>query len=167
MSNLDVYDPESALENAVRSILNDTLAAFTPQSDPQFQKERPRVEIQCSLGASKNNHVVDIDGLDEYRPREDGWKIRASLVIVTPTPANGDGGQLHRECRALIRRTMFELPWNGQIPALMPNHVIYAPVGHMGTTPTPKPENGFWLTRMDWDLTISIHKDAWAKLDQP
>lgn len=162
MSVETVYDPESECELAIGAQLTNAIATFTPSDAPQFQKERARVEVVCALGAGQG-HMQDIDEdpSGDYRPREDAWAMQFRVMVVTQADIKS-----HRSVLALMRKTMAELPWtiNGTATG-MQNHFIGRPMVHQSSSRMFKTADGLFQTQMVYSGIISVHRDAWDKLN--
>lgn len=159
MSVESCYDIEGDLESAIGPILSATISALTPQDDPTFQKDRPRVEVMVQLGAGKSNHVQLIDdGTGTGQLREDAWDATLRVELLT-----GADIKIHSSYRAFLRDKISNMPALINGITLM-NHVIYYPIRSLGTSPVLTPQAGYYKTVMNYALVVSIHQDAWALL---
>lgn len=160
MSVETVYDIEGELENAISPLLSATISALTPQDDPAFQKDRPRVEVMVQLGAGKEKHMALVDGGDGSgtQLREDAWSATLNVILLT-----GAEIDVHSSYRAFLRDKISNLPAliNG---ITLLNHVIYYPIRSLGTSPVLTPQEGTYKTIMNYAFDVSIHQDAWALL---
>lgn len=162
MSVNDVYDIEGELELAVSAVLNAAGVTGLTTQDPQtFQKNRPRSEVMAILGAGKDGHMHDLsaDTDVEINPVEDAWNISLRVAIITDAAIEG-----HTNYRSMVRYLMASIP--GRINGIsLINHVAHGPVLHQSSTPILKTDEGYFVTRSEFNLTISVHQDAWPKLN--
>ncbi len=161
----DIYDFEGIVEGAISAVFIDGgVTALTSISDPELQKERPRVEVVYSHGAGMNRFVmVTSDGspaiADDPYPfrRESAW--RGSLKIDVITEANPVA---HRAFRSKVRSMMANI-WTAVNETHLPNHKLqFASDG--GTTPTYDSTKGFYVSSLLYNTDLSVQADAWSLL---
>lgn len=159
MSAQTVYSPELELEKAITGLLTDALTALSTNDPQQFQKGRPRVEVMCQLGADRSAHLA----LSQYTGLkddcEDSWAVIVTVDVITDARID-----VHDSCRALARFKM------GQLASLVNgvtllNHVVYGPIRHMSTAMQLNDKDGLYKSSMQYGFDISVHADAWAKLN--
>lgn len=112
-----------------------------------FQKPRPRVECIAIPGASLGQYVLDADG----NRRENGWSASISLGLITDTTA-----ELHEEYVAEVRNLMATAD---QIFGADNDYMPYHEVGRIiteGSEPAITPENGVYVTRLNFSLNFAI-----------
>ena len=80
------------------------------------------------------------------------------LALIT----SGDM-KVHGPYRAFVRYTAARLPVlvNG---LLLTSHVIYGPMVSVGDSPLLEAQQGYFLTRLNFTSTVSVHPDTWATL---
>jgi hypothetical protein len=155
-----VYSPEVELETAITGLLTDALLTLST-SDPQtFQKGRPRAEVVCQLGADRSAHLAlsDFTGLND--DVEDSWAVIVTVDVITDAIIAP-----HDSCRALARLKMAQLPSLINGTSLF-NHVAYGPIRHMSTNMLLDSAQGLYRSTMQYSFDISVHADAWAKLNE-
>lgn len=159
MSAQTVYSPELELEAAITALLTDAFTALSTNDPQQFQKGRPRVEVACQLGADRSAHLAlsSFTGLGD--DVEDSWAVNVTVDVITDANIT-----LHDSCRALARFKMAQLPSliNG---VTLLNHVVYGPVRHQNSNMLLNSADGIYKTTMQYSFDISVHADAWAKLN--
>lgn len=161
MSAQTVYSPEVELESAITGLLTDAFNALSTADPQQFQKGRPRAEVACQLGADRSAHLAlsSFTGLGD--DVEDSWAVNVTVDVITDALIT-----VHDSCRALARSKMAQLPSLINGKALF-NHVCYGPIRHQSTSMALSPDKGFYKSTMQYAFDISVHADAWAKLNQP
>lgn len=170
-----VYDFERVLEFALKTVLEAAqLKAFTSQAVPagnddaqnadlvaqgyellDFQKDRPRVEIEFVCGAGQRQFVPHPDTGVET---EAAWKGQYLLKLVTAADM-----RLHSALRTMVRYQMQKLRGTINDVAPMTLHNLQL-LTDAGTSPVITPEDGVFLSTMNFDIDFSIQADAWAQL---
>jgi hypothetical protein len=181
MSAALVYDFESIVETAAKAVLTSLeTKSFTTTDKPDFQKDRPRVEIKFTLGADLQQFAVvlpDADGnlvniaVDPtvavgvsqqdlfYARRESAWAFNLRFDLLT-----GMDLAQHIEYRAEVRCALARF-WrliNGA-PG-MTRHCVQLAKGGGGSPILVSPETGIMKTEMSFSGTISVQADAWSAL---
>ena len=149
-----LYEWEKLLAATLAGIFND--AELKPKSvvdDPEFQKDRPRVEVYVTAGAAMGHYVLDADGTR----RENGWHGSFSLRAVT----DPDIG-LHSAYIAAIRNVAATLDRLDLTAAGVPLqwHEI-SKVVTAGTTPHTDPTAGEYDTTLHYNFIFAVLPDAW------
>ena len=147
-----VYDFESALETAVKAVFTALdITCFIPSDDPTFQRNLPRVELQVLTGpASGHLQPVTFDSVAS-RLVYDAWD--AVLMIDCYTKANHAE---HVGYRAAIRAAASRIIYL----ATLDYHEIHD-VTPAGTSPTLKPEDGSYQTRLQYTLKFCVKHTEW------
>lgn len=159
MSAIDIYDFESIISRAVKTALEEfDLFVLTIESDPEFQKARPRCEVTYRhLGEASPKRLAVL---------EDGTQrtscFRGELRIHAITDADVQGKIVHSSYRALVRAAIGGLQdrVNGEI--LLLHKIQYVVTGNEETG--IRTQDGYQQTTFPFTLDISIQKDAWEQL---
>jgi hypothetical protein len=178
MSASEIYDFEGIVEPAAAAVLAGlNLTAFTTQGTPDFQKDRPRVEIKLTMGPGLSRFVIVINGVNglvdpsilagltqqqimSYR-RESVWQFTLQFHLLT---ANDIAA--HAAYRAQVRNVLAQF-WsliNGVAP--MTRHAIQMTSDNGSSPILVSPERGMMKTEMSFDGTISVQADAWSALTE-
>lgn len=161
MSVQQIYDFEGVIEAAAASVFVAAgLVCFTPQSDPAFQKERPRVEAIFVPGSSlRRCQIVNSEGATLEASREVAWKGRLQIEAITDSVI-----ATHAAYRAKVRNVMakFAATVNG---VNLTRHAILFPISDLGSSPTYKTSEGFYATVMNYEFNFSVQADAWGALN--
>ncbi len=169
MSYKDVYDFEGAIEKAVSAVFTDQeIVCFTPQGDPQFQKNRPRVEATFIPGPGRQQYILVADdftdGNSDYpHRRESSFGGQLTLSVIT----DGENGMsAHADYRSKIRNVMstFQRTVNGLSASVM-NHKVQQ-IRENGSSNVYGPQEGYYQTTLNYDLEFSIQANAWLQLNQ-
>lgn len=173
MSASQIYDIEGILEAAAQAVLNAlSLEAFTTRSDPEFQKVRPRVEIEATLGGGLGRFVPIKDGAVVTSPtadvtpselfflrRESAWQVRLQFNIITEADIT-----IHAEYRAKVRAALAQLWVSINAPATLPRHVLQLTKDNGSSPIMVQPEQGMMKTEITFDGSVSVVNGAWADL---
>lgn len=180
MSATDIYDFESIIENAVKAVFTAAgLTCFTPQDAAtiDFQKERPRVEVEYQHGVGQNQWHIEQTAPNAFKDRrERAWK--GQLVVALVTEANIT---IHCAYRAQVRSIMAGLwnqingdgaedcPWQYSVNGTptdgkLRNHKLHY-VGDAGTSPIYPMDQGMFKTTMNFNVDLSVQENAWALLN--
>lgn len=160
-AEVNIYDFEGAIEGATAQMFTDEgIVCLTEISDPQFQKERPRLEIEFTLGSSgtmllPERGVVAAAGF----ARATTFSGNLSVDVITAA----DYG-LHRQFKARVRNIIATLARRLNDGIKLPYHAISS-VNFGSAEPMIKAEDGLYLTRMSFDLNFSVQANAWASLN--
>jgi len=154
-----IYDIETAIEAAFKTLFEEELfATYVTNDAASFQKERPRVELMFALGGETGHHST---ASDYYRPDA----FSGSLAVAIITPADDQGTAQHAQYRARVRnlmakcRTRFRSDSEAD-DALLPYHTIMDVV-ESGTAPAYAPEDGHYISRINYELKTNIRPAAW------
>lgn len=171
MSVADIYDLEKAVETAAKAVLVAAgLNAYTTQDTPNFEKDRPRVEIEFTQGAGLNRWVViDPDTgaaptgmqpaeLDLYR-RESAWAC--SIIFSAITEA--DISQ-HAEYKVKVRNALASLWIKINEAAGMTRHAIRMTSDGGSSALQAATDKSFYLTDFTFNGKIAVQADAWPAL---
>lgn len=161
----ELYDPESAIEAAVKSVLEDQgLVAVTVADSPEFQKARPRCEILFQNGAESGHAFI----LPDASIRADVWAGTLQLACVTSaTSAPGvSASTQHRQYRAQVRSVCAGYFRTLKSPEVLPFHIIMD-VEESGTSNEYKPQDGLWASNISFAVKYGIRPDAWPQIQSP
>ncbi len=157
----EIYDFETAIEGAFETFCTEqSMAAITSNTAPEFQKERPRFEfvLQVSGEAGHNSPI------DPYI-RPDSFTGTLTGALITPaTPSDGDGPSLHALYRARFRNIMATARrlLNTTRAGLIPWHSIEDIV--LGSaSPQYKSEDGYYMTQTTFQIKWNIRPAAWPE----
>lgn len=152
----DIYSFETIFAQALQAVLNGRdVRSYTILDAPNFQNDRPRTEIIFVPGSGRgrwNPARADL--------RETAWKGAYNLFLITDANV-----QAHSAYVALVRSIMhgIDTAINGAEP--MTRHRLQAFFRDGGTSPSYKPEDGVYETRMIYEVDFSVQADAWAALE--
>ena len=158
---IQIYDYEKAIESAVQAILIDGgVSAYTSFSEPEMEKDRPRVEIEFQTGTA-TGHRATSDSV--YRP--DSFTGICSITVVTNTSDNAGGAQAHSEYRSLVRFVCAQIETTLTDDAagggtLLPYHSVNRFIEN-GTSPTIHHDSGVLASQINFDVHFNIRPDAW------
>lgn len=153
-----LYDFETALEAAVKSVLNTAgLVAYVSNDVEELQRARPRVELQMIVG-SATDHRTTHDTI--YR--SDCYTGQLVATIVTNS---GDGTAGHSSYRAQVRASFGVVESTltddaADADTLLPDHSVNR-FFEAGTSPTVKPEDGYYESRIAFDVHFNIRPASW------
>ena len=161
-----LYRFEELLSATLKTLFNaSSLKPKVAIDDPQFQSDRPRVEVYIQPGARFDDHyVMDADG----NRRENGWSCAFVLTAVT-----GSDFQIHSAYLAAIRNLAATLDWRDLTvtPADLsfdaPNAFVplqYHEISQIrtaGTNSTLHPEAGEYHSQLHYEFSFAIRADAW------
>ena len=161
MTQDQLYDFCTPLETAIVTVFEaEEFVIWTPLRDPEFQKERTRVEAVVMPGASLGFL------LPEYgKParcgflREKARMANLSVLVVTEPSIT-----VHR---AFVARTLYVLDtlgWAMNETDDMPYHKVQH-VKCNGGSLTHKPGDGSYQTSLDCEIKFSVLETAWADLE--
>ena len=155
---ITLYEFERLISATLVALFNaEEITAYGVGTDPEFQKERPRVEVFLTIGGRFDNHyVLDNDG----QRRENGWT--GTLTLSALTPANPT---LHSRYLAAIRNQaakldQLDLTSAETVSVPLEYHEI-TEVKTGGTAPTIEPEKGYFQTALSFDFVFGILPGAW------
>jgi hypothetical protein len=161
-----VYDYETAIESALEDLfLLEGFAAesvWTPASDPELQKNRPRIEIYCASGQEDGHVYRNADGTS-IRP--DTFSGNVALRIVSNSLAESATTQEHAAFRASARNVMAKarllLVANAAAEDdILPFHSILDVV-EAGTSASYQSEDGYYESTISYNIKINIRPSAW------
>jgi hypothetical protein len=173
VSAADIYDFEGIAETAAKNVLTGMeIKAFTTRDKPDFQKDRPRVEIKFTLGAGLQRFMPVVNGAMAtpatpnvtptvlfYLRRESAWGFRMQFDLLTR-----DDIGAHADYRAQVRGALAQL-WqliNGTAP--MTRHAIQLGKDNGSSPVLIAPESGIMKTEMSFDGSIAVQANAWPAL---
>lgn len=156
-----LYDYFTPLESAIASVFEaQEFVIWTPLRDPQFQKERPRVEAVLMPGAALGFLYPEAS-----RPVRSGFmreKARkAALSIFVVTEANIT---THRAYLARVLYLLDTLGYDMNATALMPYHAVQS-VKVNGGSLSDDATTGAYTTTLNCDLDFSVKEAAWPLLE--
>lgn len=159
MSELAViYDFETALESAVKTVLTaQGLVVYVSNDVEELQRQRPRVELQMVVG-SATDHRTTHDSI--YRCDCYTGQMVASIVTNS-----GDGTAGHASYRAQVRAAFGVVESTltddaNDADTLLPDHSVNR-FFESGTSPTVKPDDGYYESRLVFDLHFNIRPASW------
>jgi hypothetical protein len=176
MSAAQIYNFEAVFEPAFAGLfLAQNIIAYTSQGrlnddgtldpKPDFQKDRPRVEVVFTKGPGRRQwHLPDAPQPNipaVMQSRESGWIGRLSVAVVT----DADTDQ-HFSFLPAVRNIMANIPAAMDGLAIT-THCINGPIQDQGETHGYNKEDGYYLTTLNYAFDFSIQRDAWALLNQP
>lgn len=151
-----IYGFERVFETSLKSVFDTAqIKCFTTQDTFDFQKDRPRVEVMFTPGAGQKQRPY-LPAIQEER--EVAFKGQYRLDLITAAAV-----AVHNDFRTKIRSLVHGLPARINSVEPMQYHKLQF-INDAGTTPTLKPEDGYYLTVMIYDVDFSIQADAWALL---
>ena len=176
MSVAQVYDFDGIFEPPIAKLflaagviayasqgrLNDD-GTFNPQ--PNFQKDRPRVEIVFTRGPGAKRWTLPTNPNPNIplanQARESAWK--ANLAITALTEA---GGVTHFKFLAQVRNICATLP--AALDGLtLATHCINGPIVDLGETHRYNQQEGYYATILNYSFDFSVQNTTWALLTQP
>jgi hypothetical protein len=172
MSVAQIYDFEGAVEPAIKAVLVAMgLAAFTSQDEIDFQKDRPRVEVQFTLGAGQNRWVAinSATGLPvaALSPQETWNQRRESAWACTITFSAITAADIaeHSAYRAVIRNALATL-WVriNEVNGLMTRHHLYMSSDGGNSSLQMAQDKAMFKTDFTFNGKISVQADAWPAL---
>lgn len=171
----DVYDFESVFEPPIaklfqaqgiisyvsRGRLNDD---GTINGQPDFQKDRPRVEVVFTRGSGRKRWHLPPNPQPNIplvmQARESAWI--GNLAIAALTIADG---YTHAQFLATVRYVAAAIP--GSVDGLsIVNHCINGPISDLGETHQYNREQGYYLTTINYAFEFSVQNTAWALINQ-
>lgn len=162
----DIYDYFSPIEDAIRTVFEaNEIVCWTPLSDPDFQKERPRVEAVLLPGQNLGRllPVVLADG-ETRRRNANGFlreqARRSQLVIRVITESDI---AVHRTFVAEILYLMDTAGHDMNAGDKLPNHAVSG-LNCTGGTLETKAEEGSYMSVFMFDLDFSVKTAAWDAL---
>lgn len=151
----DIYSFEQIFEDALKAVFTAReVKAFTSQDTPDFQKDRPRVEVVFIPGPSQGQYKT-VGG----NFRQTSWKGQFQLRLVTEASA-----QVHNAFRAVIRSIMHGVGAAINETPPMDKHKLQPFFADAGTSPRYQPEEGTYETNMIFECDFSVQNSAWAAL---
>jgi hypothetical protein len=160
LSAESIYNFEIVIPEAVKRVLTATgVDAYTLADAPQFQQNRPRVEITYRHISETTPKRVALMA-DRVTKRTSCF--RGELKLHAITEADDVGRFVHSLYRARIRNVLATLEQslnNG----ILTEHAINFVVSGNETTGT-RTQDGFMQTTFPYTVDISIQKDAWGTL---
>lgn len=156
-----IYDIETAIESAFKAFFtSQEIDCYTTNDASEQQKKRPRVELMYLHGSEAGHNST---ASNYYRPDT----FLATLVVAVVTNAKGDevGTAEHSQFRARVRnamaksRTLLKADADGA-NTLLPFHSVMDVV-ESGTSPAYQPEDGYFISRINYELKTNIRPDAW------
>lgn len=160
MSLIDVWDHKGELEKSLTTLFDGIVSAFSSQVPPQFQKNRPRVEFEVQIGGGKRQWApTELSGLETEVEHCFGVTIRALIVTEADMVT-------HTAFRCTVQHAMARLPAlvNG---VTLINHYLSPRMFFGGAVDYIAPEKGAYRTDITYSGDISVHADAWSKINQP
>ena len=165
MSARDIYDFEGIVESAAQAVLKElNVTAATTQDAPTFQKVRPRVEIEVTLGPGLQRWTVyppaTGTGAQRYNARrESAWQFNIKFYLLTDFDI-----KVHSDYRATVRAALAQLWININGVAPMTRHSVQMTKDGGSSPVIPSPEKNMLLTQIGFGGTISVQADAWPAL---
>jgi hypothetical protein len=158
--SFDIYDDSSAIENALLMVMAsdpnapDGANLYTSLSDPELQKERPRLELVFSAGAGQRRLVPPKKDLTLRNAvgvlQDAAFKGQLKIEIVTRAEI-----KIHTAYRVYVRRLMATV-----VPAL--NDGVKLPLWQIdsisfgGLTPHYSPQEGVYTSIALYDFDYQL-----------
>lgn len=156
-----VYMFEFIFPEAIRAVMAAAeITSYTNFVPPEFQLERPRVEISFVAGAGQGRwHPTQL--------KESAWKGQLTLNVVTVADMS-----IHGRFVSEIRRLMHGPASDFNEVPPMAFHRFSPPVDSescscfidSGSTSVMKSEDGYYLTTLGFEVDFSIQDNAWELL---
>lgn len=151
-SAAQIYDFETAIETAVKRILEDAgLNCYATQDAAALERLRPRVEIQFTVGPAT-------DHLQQVGEQMVHDAFTGSLILSAVTDMI-DGIDSHTSYRSGLRAIGAQLIYDLDDDAL-PFHDINQ-VMPAGSTPVVSPSDGLFESRQVYTVHFNIKQSAW------
>lgn len=153
-----VFDYETILAAAIVNAFTAggfDASIYTAQDAPEFQRARPRVEVQFKLGGTE----IPIRQLNDgtFRPQA----FHGELMVAAITDSNADGKTTHGEYRAKVRSFCYQiLPLVNNVSGGLTLHRVNSMI-EQGTTQGFAPERGEETSVLSFRVQFSIHGSAW------
>ena len=149
-----VYDFEGQLELAVQAFFEASdIIAIKPGDDPQFQKERPRIELQVVVGpATGHLQPVTLDG-EAAKLVHDAYTGSLMLAVLT----EADYAK-HVAYRTKIRAQVSRLIYLTTLDYHELEDVVPA-----GASQVLSPEDGTFESHLTYNLAFCVKSDAWPE----
>ena len=156
-----VYDIETAIEAAFKSFFTaQEIPCYVTNDIAEIQKSRPRVELMYQHGSEIGHNST---ASTYYRP--DTFAGGLTVAIVTNAKDDNTGTIEHSQFRARVRnimaksRTAFKADADAE-NALLPYHCVLDVV-ESGTSPGYEPQDGYYISRISYEIKTNIRPDAW------
>jgi hypothetical protein len=157
----DIYDYFTPIETAVQSVFAAAeVAACTPVDDPDFQRPRPRVEIELSPGDAQGRLRYEADRLvASGNLRETAYSASLSIRVITEAQIS--------QHRAFLARAQYQM--DNIVPTIgaagtLTNHRL-ASAKATGGSVSYTPQDGCYVSELTYDIDFSILPSAWAALE--
>lgn len=153
-----IYDFETPLESAIAAwFTTNGMSAATTATAPEFQKTRPRVEIEAKHVRGTKKAFGLING--QAGPALNATHRMAILIDVITGTAK-ENKLAHTAYRALVRLVMNLAP----ATTCLPNHTIQGPIDDNGSVETFKTSEGWEISRLSFEFDFSVKPDSWQQL---
>lgn len=157
----DLYQFEAFFEAAFKAMLEASELKVVIPGNLKFQQARPRVEIELQSVAETGDNYDQKPIVSEWR--NVGFRGQLSLDCISNAGTGDDGNiGLHRAYVAKVREVMAAAYANGSV---IDAHEFYT-VNRLtctGTTPTSKPEEGYFMTTLIFEMNWVIRPEAWPQ----
>jgi hypothetical protein len=171
MSVAQIYDFEGQVEPAIKAVLVAMrLAAFTSQDEIDFQKDRPRVEIQFTLGAGQNRWVIidPVTGMPPAASPAEAWNYRresAWACTITFSAITAANITEHSAYRVAVRNALASI-WIriNEVNGLMARHFLTMSSDGGNTSLQMAQDKAMFKTDFNFNGKISVQADAWPAL---
>jgi len=159
-------DFENIIESAVATVLtNAGLRVFTTGQVPDFQKDRPRVQVQYTHGpghlqwANQNKLPDDLKG----QKVETAWASTLHTIIVTATTV--EGKQQQSDIRGTVRVAYLNLApqLNGNLLTLHKFNLVKESGSSRGIHPN---DSNSEMLHLVHEIQISLHESVWASYER-
>lgn len=157
-----VYDFEGVLEEAFAAVfMANELVTRSSEDDPEFQTERPRIEVFVFVGESVGPLFPHAEGklvVGNDKGSEQQYDASCQIRVITEPDK-----LIHRAMRSTVRficRTMV----NRINYTYLPYHSVDM-FKSSGTSYDFKPqEDGYYMSILTYQFKFSIQANAWALL---
>lgn len=156
----DLYQLESALDASIAAAFAaESIFAVTRANAPvDFQKQTPRVEIKCAIGAATG--LKKIRGSDSSTMFA-AWRVNIAVQTVVQTSNDGTNAapmQFLGQVRKLMN-SLAQTSWNDETN--FPNLLLAEPLRDSGTQTQTKQSDGFEYATAGYSGIVMI-RDATA-----
>lgn|GEM_PF-1749358 len=146
----DIYDYETAIETAVKTLLTDNGITAVRQRDTA-ELATPRVDVQFAVGAGEDHSHVFRNG--EQRPDIFNGNLR--LQVVTSRNQNDTN---HGTFRAKVREAIYK--WRDSLNPILAYHAVLK-VLESGTVPDIVEDQDQDVSIVNFNIVFCVRADAW------
>jgi len=125
-----------------------------------WYKERPRVDLKCSIGNATGRRFACADNV----PRYDAFHFALAIQVVTEPRNTAANNELHEQMCGIVRNTISSVGGNNSLADVLnfPNVLIPEVLKDSGVSDSAVDEkDGLEYTTMSWDGIVAIRPTAW------